>query len=112
MILRYLTAFGPSVVADAQSWSGLTGLKDVFERLRSTEIEDELVAAEHRVVAVGGERPLRMGSEQVAVRVDHLRSWEAEGLRGQLEHFSSEASRSGLLPQPVGSMYAENPRPM
>jgi DNA glycosylase AlkZ-like len=35
MILRYLTAFGPSAVADAQSWSGLTGLKEVFERLRS-----------------------------------------------------------------------------
>jgi len=34
MILRYLTAFGPCAVADAQSWSGLTGLKDVFERLR------------------------------------------------------------------------------
>jgi Winged helix DNA-binding domain len=34
MIVRYLTAFGPSAVADAQSWSGLTGLKDVFERLR------------------------------------------------------------------------------
>ena len=34
MILRYLSAFGPSAVADAQSWSGLTGLKGVFERLR------------------------------------------------------------------------------
>ena len=34
MIIRYLTAFGPSAVADAQSWSGLTGLKSVFERLR------------------------------------------------------------------------------
>jgi len=34
MILRYLSAFGPSAVADAQSWSGLTGLKTVFERLR------------------------------------------------------------------------------
>jgi len=29
-----LSAFGPSAVADAQSWSGLTGLKGVFERLR------------------------------------------------------------------------------
>ena len=34
MIVRYLAAFGPSAVADAQSWSGLTGLKAVFERLR------------------------------------------------------------------------------
>jgi hypothetical protein len=34
MILRYLAAFGPSTVADAQSWSGLAGLKPAFEELR------------------------------------------------------------------------------
>ena len=34
MILRYLTAFGPASVADAQAWSGLTRLAESFERLR------------------------------------------------------------------------------
>jgi len=34
MILRYLAAYGPSSVADAQAWSRLTGLREAFERLR------------------------------------------------------------------------------
>ena len=34
MLLRYLGAFGPASVMDAQEWSGLTRLAEVFERLR------------------------------------------------------------------------------
>ncbi|NKE61328.1 winged helix DNA-binding domain-containing protein [Lentzea sp. PSKA42] len=34
LVLRYLKAFGPSTVMDAQQWSGLTKLGEVFEGLR------------------------------------------------------------------------------
>jgi len=34
VLLRYLAAFGPASVADATTWCRLTGLREVFERLR------------------------------------------------------------------------------
>jgi hypothetical protein len=66
LVLRYLAAWGPASVADAQTWSGLTKLREVFERLRPTlrsylspsgiELFD---LAHGKLVSVDGRLPVR-----------------------------------------------------
>lgn len=39
LVRRYLAAFGPASVTDAQRWAGVTGLRTVFEELRPELVE-------------------------------------------------------------------------
>jgi hypothetical protein len=41
LVRRYLAAFGPASVADAQKWSGLTGLRHVFASMELRTYRDE-----------------------------------------------------------------------
>ena len=54
--------------------------QNVVERLGAGQVEYELVAGQHGLVAVVGQRPLGMGPVEVAVGVDHPRlDPDAEG---------------------------------
>jgi Winged helix DNA-binding domain len=91
LVLRYLAAYGPATASDAQAWSGIPGLKPVFEALRP------------RLVTFRGERggelfdlpdaPRPDGDEAAPVRL--LPDWDnaivgrADGRLLKTEHRSS-----------------------
>ena len=41
LVRRYLAAFGPASIQDAQTWSGLTRLREIFDRLELRTFTDE-----------------------------------------------------------------------
>jgi len=57
LVLRYLKAFGPATVMDAQQWSGLTRLAEVFENLRTQLITFKNEAGKELFDLPGAPRP-------------------------------------------------------
>jgi len=41
LVVRYLAAFGPASAADVQTWSGLTRLGEVLERMKLLQLKSE-----------------------------------------------------------------------
>ena len=82
------------------SWSASSSSSwpsTVREGIGMVQIEHELVARQHRLVSVGGERPLRVSAVQVAVRVDHLRLDPDAELHAQAAHVIDQRAEAGRV---------------
>ncbi|MFI6303625.1 winged helix DNA-binding domain-containing protein [Amycolatopsis thailandensis] len=78
LIRRYLAAFGPATVADARTWSGVSGLREVFEQLRpelrtyTDETGRELFdLPDHEILSPDLPAPVRLLAEFDATLLAH-----------------------------------------
>ncbi len=62
LVVRYLAAFGPATVADVQTWSGLTKLGEVVDRLDVTHFKSE-----------GGQTLYDIRTRRCPIRIHRLR---------------------------------------
>jgi Winged helix DNA-binding domain len=101
MVIRYLGAFGPASVKDAQTWSGLTRLREVFERLRPRlrtfrdEGEEELFDLPH----APRPDPDTLVPARFVAAFDNLILSHADRSRViAAEHRKAIASKNGMVP--------------
>ncbi len=101
MVARYLGAFGPASVKDAQTWSGLTRLREVFERLRPRlrTFHDEGGAELFDLADAPRPDPDTPAPARFVAAFDNLILSHADRTRiVAAEHRKAIASRNGMVP--------------
>ena len=93
--VRDIPVHVPLDVADRQRpQQGVDPGLDVGAHVVAAEVEDELVAEGQLRRRGGGQNPVRMGPEQVAVRIDHFRLEPQAELHAQALHVPGQRTQS------------------
>lgn len=101
LVLRYLAAFGPAAPADAQTWSGLTRLGEVFESLapRLRVFRDETGRVVYDLPDAPRPDPDTPAPVRLLAEFDNLSLSHADRTRVIAdEHRRVVASRNGMVP--------------
>ncbi|MCX4744660.1 winged helix DNA-binding domain-containing protein [Kitasatospora sp. NBC_01287] len=101
LVLRYLAAFGPATVADAQKWSGLTRLGAVFTRLRPrlTELRDEAGRTLHDLPDAPRPGPAAPAPVRLLAPFDNLLLSHADRTRVLPEEYRTRVmTQNGIVP--------------
>lgn len=104
LVLRYLAAFGPASVMDAQAWSGLTRLSEVFGRLapRLRTFIDENGTVLHDLPDAPLPDPATPVPARYVAEFDNLVLGHADRSRIVAdEHRPALMSRNGIVPGTV-----------